>query len=115
MAYLKIALRDLVRIKRQMSDLGLRDQKSDRLLPMFECRPILVNTASPDEKGYLVLANGRLVAVLVRLASTGREQDKEKLSGWHMEVGFGPCAVTVSPLFNTLGNAVAWMRKQLDT
>jgi len=53
--------------------------------------------------------------VLVRLASTGREQDKKKLSGWHMEAGFGPCAVTISPLFNTLGNAVAWMRKQLDT
>ena len=67
------------------------------------------------QKGYLVLADGRLVAVLVRLASAGSEQDKEKLSGWHMEAGFGPCAVTVSPLFNTLGDAVAWVRKQLGT
>lgn len=112
MAYLKIELRDLVRIKRQVRGLGLHDPRPRETLPTFVCRPILVETDSPDEKGCLVLANGRLVAVLVRVASTGIEQDKT-LSGWQMEAGFGRCAVAVLPLFDTLGNAVAWVREQL--
>lgn len=114
MAYLKTALRDLVRIKRQVRDPGLRDAKPSRPLPAFECRPILVNTASPDEKGFLVLADGRLIAVLVRVADTGIEQDREELRGWHMEAGFGHCAVSVPLLFETLADAVAWMRTQLS-
>ena len=114
MAYLKIALRDLVRIKRQVHGLGLHNPRPSRPLPVFECRPILVNTASPDEKGCLVLADGCLVAVLVRVADTGDEQNRKKLSGWHMEAGFGRCAVPVPPLFGTLADAVAWMRMQLN-
>ena len=81
---------------------------------MIECRPILVNTASPDEKGCLALADGRLVAVLVRVADTGDEPGGEKLSGWQMEAGFGCCAVSVPPLFDTLADAAAWMRMQLS-
>ena len=115
MAYLKIALRDLVRIKRQVRGLGLHDPRPRETLPTFVCRPILVETDSPDEKGCLVLANGRLVAVLVRVASTGIEHDRKKLSGWQMEAGFGRCAVAVLPLFDTLGDAVAWVREQLTT
>jgi len=114
MAYLKIALRDLVRIKRQVQGLGSRNPKPSRPLPTFECRPILVNTASPDEKGCLVLADNRLVAVLVRVADTGAEQDRKEPCGWQMEAGFGRCAVSVPPLFDTLADAVAWMRTQLS-
>lgn len=113
MTYLKIALRDLVRIKRQVHGLGLHDPRPRETLPTFVCRPILVETDSPDEKGCLVLANGRLVAVLVRVGSTGVEQDNKKLSGWQMEAGFGRCAVAVLPLFDTLGDAVTWVREQL--
>jgi len=113
MAYLKIELRDLVRIKRQVRSLGLHDPRPRETLPAFVCRPILVDTDSPDEKGCLVLADGRLVAVLVRVASTGIEQNRKELSGWQMEPGFGRCAVAVLPLFDTLGDAVAWVREQL--
>ena len=113
MSYLKIKLRDLVRIRCQMRRLGLRDLKSSQPSPVFECRPILVNTASTDEKGCLVLADGRLIAVLVRVSGNSLEQDREKLSGWHMDAGFGCCAVPVPPLFGMLADAVAWMRAQL--
>ena len=114
MAYLKIALRDLVRIKHQMRGPSLRDPGPSRSTPVIECRPILVNTASPDEKGCLVLADGCLVAVLVRVADTGDEQNRKALSGWQMEAGFGRCAVPVSPLFDTLADAAGWMRMQLN-
>ena len=80
----------------------------------MECRLILVNTASPDESGCLMLADGCLVAVLVRVVNTG-EQGGKKLSGWQMEAGFGRCAAPVPPLFDTLADAAAWMRLQLST
>ena len=51
MPCLKVELRELVRTMIQMRDLGLHEAKPSRPLPAFECRPILVNTASPDEKG----------------------------------------------------------------
>ena len=114
MAYVKISLRDLVRIKHQMHAPSWRNPKPSRSSPVIECRPVLVNTASPDEKGCLVLADGHLVAVLVRVADTGDEQNRKKLSGWQMEAGFGCCAVPVPPLFDTLADAVAWMRMQLS-
>ena len=113
MPYLKIALRDLVRIKHQMLGPSSRKLKPIRSAPMIECRPILVNTASPDEKGCLVLADGCLVAVLVRVADTGDEQGRGELFGWQMEAGFGRCAVSVRPLFDTFEDAAAWMRTQL--
>ncbi len=112
MAYLKIRLRDLVRIKRQARDLDSRGPRPRQSLPVLVCRPILVDTASPDEKGCLVLANGRLVSVLVRVASTDAEQDKEGLCGWQMEAGFGRCAVAVLPLFDTLEDALGWVRER---
>lgn len=112
----KVELRDLIRTTRRMRELDLHDAKPSRPLPAFECRPILVDTASLDEKGCLVLAGNRLVAVLVRVARMDVEQDRKEPSGWHMEAGFGPCAVPVPPLFDTLADAVAvaWMRTRLS-
>jgi len=110
----EIDLRDLVRIKRQMRALDLLDSRPHQPLPVLVCRPVLVDTASPDEKGCLVLANGRLVSVLVRVANIGVEQDREQMSGWQMEAGFGRCAVAVLPLFDTLGDALGWVRERLD-
>lgn len=114
MACSKVELRDLVRAKRRTRDLDWHDPEPSRPLPAFECRPILVNTASPDEKGCLVLADGRLVSVLVRVAGAGGEQGGQELSGWHMEAGFGRCAVSVPLLFDTLAAAIVWMRTQLS-
>ena len=82
-------------LKIEMHDLDLHNPKPSRLLPAFKCRPILVNTASPDEESCLVLADGRLVSVLVRVAGAGVKQGGKELSGWHMEAGFGRCAVFV--------------------
>ncbi len=115
---MKIDLRDLVRSKRQMRNLGLCDTGPSQPLPALGCRPILVNTSSPDENGRLILADGRLVAVLVRVAGLQGEQGGAEpggtgLSGWQMEAGFGPCAVPVPPLFGTLAEAGDWVRTQL--
>ncbi len=114
MASSKVELRDLVRAKRRMRGLGLHDASSSRPSPTFKCRPVLVNTMSSDEKGCLVLADGYLVAVLVRVAAVVVGQDGKELSGWHMEAGFGRCAVPVPLVFDTLADAVAWMRTQLS-
>ena len=73
------------------------------------CQPILVG-ASAAEQGCLVLAEGRLVAVLVRI---GGEAPSET-AGWFLEAGFGRCFPGASqPLFETLAEALAWVRRRL--
>ena len=114
MEYLKIEPRDLVHITRQIRGLDSPDPKPRQSLPVLMCRPILVDTASSDEKGYLILADGRLVSVVVHVASTGVEHNRKELSGWQMEAGFGRCAVAVLPLFDTLGDALSWVRERFD-
>ena len=111
----KVDLRDLVRTKRQMRELGLHDTAPSRPSPALECRPVLVDTASPDETGRLVLADGRLVAVLVRVAGFQGEAGPGGAapSGWQMEAGFGPCAAPVPPWFDTLAEAGAWVHARL--
>ncbi len=109
---MKIELRDLVRIKRQMRRFGLCDAEPSPSLPALEYQPILVNTASPDEKGCLILADGHLIAVLVHVAGIHAGQSEAALSGWQMEAGFGRCATPVPPLFDTLADAGAWLRTQ---
>jgi len=74
-------------------------------------RPLPVHTGSGDEDGQLVLANGRLVAVLVRLADAAHAG---LLGAWFLEVGFGPCAQTAPPVFNDLDAAQDWIRQQLS-
>lgn len=69
-----------------------------------------VHTGSGDEDGQLVLADGRLVAVLVRL---GDAAHAGLLGAWFLEAGFGPCARTAAPVFNDLDAAQDWIRRQL--
>ncbi len=69
-----------------------------------------VHTGSGDEDGQLVLADGRLVAVLVRLGDVAHVG---LLGAWFLEAGFGPCAQTVAPVFNDLDAAQDWIRRQL--
>ena len=74
-------------------------------------QPMRVATGSADEDGRLVLANGRLVAVLVRLAD---EIHAGRVGSWYLEAGFGPCAAEVpSPTFGSLDAAKAWVERQL--
>jgi hypothetical protein len=72
-------------------------------------RPIPVHTGAADEEGRLVVANGRLVAVLVRLA----DQVHTSLVGcWFLEAGFGPCA-GAAPVFDSLEGARNWIAGRL--
>lgn len=55
----------------------------DNVESLIVLQPILVDTASPDQVGMLVIANGLLVAVLVRLDAP----EHERRGAWFMEVG----------------------------
>lgn len=72
-------------------------------------QPISVDTASPDEVGMLVIANGLLVAVLVRLDAP----EHERRGAWYMEVRLGRLAKVRAPVFDTLEDATRWVRQRL--
>ena len=79
--------------------------------PALTLWPVRVATGSDDEEGRLVLADGRLVAVLVHLAG---QEHKELRGGWFLEAGFGCCAVPAPDVFRTLEDAEAWIGDQLS-
>lgn len=69
--------------------------------------PVL--TGSTDTDGCLLLSEGRLCAVLVRLA-----EDHGRLAGrWHLEAGFGPCE-SRGEVFANLEEAEDWVRERLS-
>ena len=72
--------------------------------------PARVETGSTDEEGYLVRADGRLVAVLVRLS----EEQGELVGSWFLEAGFGPCVAVDGPVFKSLAEAEAWIQERLQ-
>ena len=78
--------------------------------PDLILQPMPVHTGSGDEEGRLVLAGGRLVAVLVRLAD---QAHAEMVGTWFLEAGFGPCARAAAPVFDSLDAAQACVRRQL--
>src|SRR3954463_9658888 len=55
--------------------------------PQISFQPIEVLTASEDREGRLVLIDGNLVAVLVRLSDLAH--DPLLLGAWYLEAGFG--------------------------
>jgi len=69
-----------------------------------------VMTGSDDREGRLVLSDGQLVAVLVRLADAMHGKER---GGWFLEAGFGPCQSPVPPVFGNLDEAQVWVRQQL--
>jgi hypothetical protein len=71
---------------------------------------IPVMTGCDDREGYLVLSDGQLVAVLVRLAD---EMHEDRRGSWFVEAGFGPCRTAVPPMFGDLDEARAWVRETL--
>lgn len=72
-----------------------------------------MHTGSGDEDGRLVLADGRLVAVLVRLGDLAHAEHAGLLGAWFLEAGFGPCAHATPPVFCDLDAAQTWIRRQL--
>ena len=78
-------------------------------LLVLQRQPIAVDTGSPDRDGVLLLVNGLLVAVLVRLDALEHEHP----GYWFLEAGFGRLQGMRVDAFPTLDHATRWVRKQL--
>lgn len=72
-------------------------------------QPIAVDTNSPDREGMLVVANGLLVAVLVRLDAPEHDDP----GSWFLEIAMGRLKGSRAPTFKTLEEATRWLRVQL--
>ncbi|KQP38320.1 hypothetical protein ASF49_04745 [Methylobacterium sp. Leaf104] len=71
-------------------------------------QPVRIRTESSDEEGRLVLAEGILVAILVRLSS-----DHGAEAGcWFLEVGFGRLGSPRPAPFLDLAEALTWIAAQ---
>ena len=72
-------------------------------------QPIAVDTASPDREGRLVIANGLLVAVLVRLDAPEHEMP----GFWFLEAALGRLPGIKAPPCEELEDATQWLRRRL--
>ena len=80
-------------------------------------QPIRVRTDGGSQEGRLVLADGVLVAVFVRVSPEEIAGDDHHLAGWFLEAGFGPCgslATIPPPVFDSLEEAQVWVCERLD-
>jgi hypothetical protein len=73
--------------------------------------PIRVLIDGHDTDGNLILSDGQLAAVIVRL--DGESHDPEHKGLWNLEAGFGKCAIRYAPLFKTPEEAGAWVEQIL--
>jgi hypothetical protein len=73
--------------------------------------PVRVLTGSADEEGFLVVVNGGLAGVLVRLSAAVHEGDA--VGRWFLEAAFGRCAGN-APTFASLECADRWFRERLS-
>lgn len=80
----------------------------DNVETLVVLQPISVDTASSDHAGMLVMANGLLVAILVRLDAP----EHARSGTWFMEVGLGRLAGVRAPVFDTLEDATRWVRRR---
>jgi hypothetical protein len=76
-------------------------------------KPIPVLIDGHDTDGNLILSDGQLTAVIVRLDGESHEPEHKGL--WNLEAGFGKCAVRYAPLFKTPEEAEAWVEQTLTT
>ena len=74
-------------------------------------QPIEVLTASEDREGRLVLVDGKLAAVLVRLSD--QAHDPLLRGAWYLEAGFGLLDGRHG-LFASLEEAVASIKRDLS-
>lgn len=76
----------------------------------FQLMRVLID--GHDSHGTLVLADGQLAAVIVRLDSEHHGPEHKGL--WNLEAGFGKCDVRIaSPVFKTPEDAGAWVQTRL--
>ena len=76
-------------------------------------QPIRVLIDGHDSEGNLILADGGLAAVIVRL--DGEHHNPEHKALWHLEAGFGKCNVRSAPVFQTPEEAGAWVKQTLTS
>ena len=74
-------------------------------------QPMRVRIDGHDSEGRLVLVDNQLVAVIVRL--DGQSHHSKQRGLWHLEAGFGKCAMPYVPLFTTPEEAGAWVKRTL--
>jgi hypothetical protein len=77
-------------------------------------QPMRVLIDGFDSEGRLILADGQLAAVIVRLDA---EHHTTSLRGkWHLEAGFGKCAVVPADAgtWDTPEDALAWIEEGLS-
>jgi hypothetical protein len=74
-------------------------------------QPIRVLIDGHDTDGRLILADGQLAAVVVRL--DGSIHNPEHKGLWHLEAGFGKSDVRELSLFRTPEEAGAWVERVL--
>ena len=79
--------------------------------PRISFQPIEVLTASEDREGCLVLFDGKLAAVLVRLSD--QAHDPLLRGAWYIEAGFGSLD-SRHELFASLEEAVASIERDLS-
>lgn len=79
--------------------------------PQISFRSIEVLTASEDRDGRLVLVDGKLAGLLVRLADTAH--DPLLRGAWHFEAGFGLLDGRHGLLFASLEEAAASIERDL--
>ena len=75
----------------------------------FILQPVKVATGTDDESGVVVLLDGRMVAVLVKLAA---ECHGDMAGHWHVEAAFGPVGQTAST-FPQIAGALRWIAQRL--
>jgi hypothetical protein len=81
------------------------------MIPNVVFQPIAIAASSADTDGRLLLVDGRLAAVLVRLQD---EVHDDRLQGkWFVESAFGDLAESSGDAtFATLEEAADWIRKR---
>jgi hypothetical protein len=75
----------------------------------FQPIPVLID--GQDNQASLILADGQLTAVIVRLDS--ETHPPETRGRWRLAVGFGKCNVLGPPLFTSPEEAGAWVEQLL--
>ena len=76
----------------------------------FTLRPVALATDMPDNKGVLVFAEEKLIAILSRLDASFHGKAKGK---WFLEIGFGSGDHHVPAPFDQLSDAVRWIADTL--
>lgn len=72
-------------------------------------QPVRIETGSPDEEGCLIFADGKLLAVLVRLSA----QQGDLIGRWYLEKGFGYLDGPAQPTFPDLEAAQSWVSARI--